>query len=235
MEKDASSSIASISVVVSCLVRNRYVTVCRNKSYAKRMHKLYKCAGMRVVNTEKTTSNNKNAANPNTLVSTTAYHVSNHLQDQKSCGLYEPSATNHHDFVVPSTFSATPYDSLIYHCMKILKPLQPFDEAFGAKQISLMVVHPHQRQSGPSTRFMTTPWKRCVGHHHSYHTVCHSTLPPHNQQYAQEPIEQLTLRQMLDFGRDVTYKQDKILTSARYVHREVWCILYERGCVYPST
>lgn len=43
----------------------------------------------------------------------------------------------------------------------------------------------------------------------------------HITQYAQQPIEQLTLGQMLDFGRDVTYKHDKILTSARYVHREV--------------
>lgn len=51
------------------------------------------------------------------------------------------------------------------------------------------------------------------------HMPSASTIP--TSQYAQQPIEQLTLGQMLDFGRDVTFKHDKILTSARYVHREV--------------
>lgn len=41
------------------------------------------------------------------------------------------------------------------------------------------------------------------------------------QEYAQQPLEKLTLRSMLDFGRDAWYDQSKILESARMCQREL--------------
>lgn len=58
---------------------------------------------------------------------------------------------------------------------------------------------------------------------HAYHNTHPTPGAPRNAraQYAQQPVEQLSLRQMLEFGRSVRYERDKVLTSARYVQREL--------------